>query len=94
MSWVKNRNTTKEEDRAYCLIGIFDVQMNHMYGEGEDKVFERLQEEINKHNSYLVNLQFTDLNLDKKRIEDAKGGLFADAYCWVLDSPDFQQWRD
>jgi len=31
---------------------------------------------------------------DKKRIEDTKGGLLEDSYHWILDYPDFQQWRD
>lgn len=47
MSWAARRNTTRIEDVAYCLMGIFDVNMPMLYGEGE-KAFERLQEEILK----------------------------------------------
>ncbi|KAI1311431.1 heterokaryon incompatibility protein-domain-containing protein [Xylaria venustula] len=47
MSWAAKRNTTREEDRAYCLLGIFDVNMPMIYGEGS-KAFIRLQEEIAK----------------------------------------------
>jgi hypothetical protein len=47
MSWAANRNTTRLEDIAYCLMGIFDVNMPLLYGEGE-KAFLRLQEEIIK----------------------------------------------
>ncbi|KAK3350317.1 WD40-repeat-containing domain protein [Lasiosphaeria hispida] len=94
MSWIENRSTTREEDRAYCLFGIFDVQMPLRYGEGEERAFGRLREEIGKHDRCLSNLQSTDPRLDKKRIEEAKGGLLADAYLWVLDSHDFQQWHD
>ncbi|OAG03259.1 HET-domain-containing protein [Paraphaeosphaeria sporulosa] len=47
MSWAKNRHTTRTEDIAYCLLGIFDVNMPLVYGEGE-KAFVRLQEEIMK----------------------------------------------
>ncbi|KAK4451027.1 hypothetical protein QBC34DRAFT_61486 [Podospora aff. communis PSN243] len=94
MSWVKERNTTRKEDKAYSLFGIFDVCMPLLYGEGEDRAFERLREEISKHDRHLANLHSTDPLLDKKRIEDAKGGLLADAYNWVLDCPDFQRWRD
>jgi hypothetical protein len=46
--WAKNRQTTREEDKAYSLFGIFDIQMPLLYGEGEDKAFRRLREEINK----------------------------------------------
>jgi hypothetical protein len=47
MSWAANRKTTRTEDMAYCLLGIFDVNMPMMYGEGT-KAFARLQEEIVK----------------------------------------------
>lgn len=47
MSWASNRKTTREEDIAYCLMGIFDVNMPMLYGEGS-KAFIRLQEEILK----------------------------------------------
>ena len=45
MSWAANRMTTREEDRAYCLMGIFGVNMPTLYGEGM-MAFQRLQEEI------------------------------------------------
>jgi hypothetical protein len=47
MSWAANRQTTKEEDIAYCLLGIFKVNMPLLYGEGS-RAFIRLQEEILK----------------------------------------------
>lgn len=47
MSWVSRRETKRTEDQAYCLLGIFDVQMPLLYGEG-NKAFIRLQEEILK----------------------------------------------
>ncbi|KAI1116342.1 ankyrin repeat-containing domain protein [Nemania sp. NC0429] len=47
MSWAANRKTTRIEDVAYCLLGIFDIYMPMLYGEGE-KAFIRLQEEIMK----------------------------------------------
>lgn len=94
MSWVKGRKTTRKEDKSYSLFGIFDVCMPLLYGEGEDRAFERLQEEISKHVRHLAYLHSTDPRLDKKRIEEAKGGLLADAYRWVLDSHDFHQWHD
>ncbi|PYI01507.1 HET-domain-containing protein [Aspergillus sclerotiicarbonarius CBS 121057] len=47
MSWVAKRKTTRREDMAYCLLGLFDISMPLLYGEG-DKAFLRLQEEIMK----------------------------------------------
>lgn len=45
MSWTANRKTTRIEDQAYCLLGLFGVNMPLLYGEGE-RAFTRLQEEI------------------------------------------------
>ncbi|KAH8195177.1 hypothetical protein TruAng_010656 [Truncatella angustata] len=45
MSWAANRVTTRPEDMAYCLLGIFDIHMPLIYGEGS-RAFQRLQEEI------------------------------------------------
>lgn len=45
MSWAANRETTREEDRAYSLMGLFGVNMSPIYGEGS-KAFTRLQHEI------------------------------------------------
>jgi hypothetical protein len=47
MSWAAYRETTRVEDVAYCLMGIFGVNMPLLYGEGT-KAFIRLQEEIIK----------------------------------------------
>ena len=45
MSWAANRTTTRVEDRAYSLLGLLDVNMPMLYGEGK-KAFHRLQVEI------------------------------------------------
>ncbi|KAI1413823.1 HET-domain-containing protein [Hypoxylon sp. FL1857] len=47
MNWVAKRETTRVEDIAYCLLGIFGVNMPSIYGEGLE-AFRRLQEEILK----------------------------------------------
>ena len=47
MSWAASRKTTRAEDEAYCLLGIFGVSMPTLYGEGR-KAFYRLQEELMK----------------------------------------------
>ena len=48
MSWATDRRATRAEDIAYSLLGIFDVNMPLLYGEGKTKAFRRLQEEIMK----------------------------------------------
>ena len=45
MSWAALRETTRIEDTAYSLLGLFDINMPLLYGEG-DKAFQRLQHEI------------------------------------------------
>jgi Heterokaryon incompatibility protein (HET) len=45
MSWAKTRQTKREEDKAYSLLGIFGVYMPLIYGEGAN-AFRRLQKEI------------------------------------------------
>lgn len=47
MSWASLRQTTREEDTTYCLLGLFNVNMPLLYGEGR-KAFLRLQELIMK----------------------------------------------
>jgi hypothetical protein len=44
-SWAALRETTRDEDRAYSLMGLFDINMAMLYGEGR-KAFIRLQEQI------------------------------------------------
>ncbi|KAI1439864.1 HET-domain-containing protein [Annulohypoxylon stygium] len=58
MSWASKRETKRIEDIAYCLLGIFDVNMPMIYGEGR-KAFTRLQEEILKTTEDLSLLAWT-----------------------------------
>lgn len=46
MSWVWGRTTSRPEDLAYCLIGLFDVNMSFLYGEGRERAFRRLLAEV------------------------------------------------
>ena len=45
MYWASKRETTRIEDRAYSLLGLFNISLPILYGEGE-RSFQRLQEEI------------------------------------------------
>ena len=49
LSWASRRVTTRQEDIAYCLMGLFNVNMPLLYGEGK-RAFVRLQLEIMKQN--------------------------------------------
>ncbi|KAH6617367.1 heterokaryon incompatibility protein-domain-containing protein [Chaetomium tenue] len=87
MSWAANRETTRLEDMAYCLLGIFDVNLSLIYGEGV-KSFARLQAAI---------LQTTpDLSIfawvDKSDTCSEYAGILATcpaqfADCWGMEAP-------
>ncbi len=53
MAWAAHRQTTRVEDMAYSLMGIFEVNFSLIYGEGT-KAFRRLQEEIMKRSNDLT----------------------------------------
>jgi hypothetical protein len=93
LRWKENRITTREEDGAYSLQGILDVELAPVYGEGAAGAFRRLMDEIDKLETCIRNICLTDPRYDKQRIEDTKGGLLANSYRWVLDNTTFQQWQ-
>lgn len=71
-SWMARRRTSRAEDIVYSLLGLFDVQMPLLYGEGYTKAFYRLQEEIlRRSNDYSV-LAWSGGNRTLKEI-----GIFA-----------------
>jgi hypothetical protein len=47
LSWAEHRMTTREEDKAYSLLGIFGISMSAIYGEGRENAFRRLKREWN-----------------------------------------------
>ncbi|KAK7212400.1 hypothetical protein V2G26_019578 [Clonostachys chloroleuca] len=68
MSWASQRKTTRIEDRAYSLLGIFGINMSLIYGEREN-AFIRLQEEIMRISD--------DQTIFAWRSRDQRGGLLA-----------------
>jgi hypothetical protein len=91
MSWAATRETKCEEDKAYCLLGIFGVNIPLLYGEGE-KAFIRLQEEIIKESN--------DLTLFAWRLEPklAQGqtywGILAPSPSEFTGCGDIEAWFD
>jgi hypothetical protein len=92
-AWIAERETTKLEDKAYSLLGIFGVYIAPLYGEGMASAFSRLREEISKSEKCTQHVRITDPADDKKRIEETKGGLLEDSCHWILKNTDFQKWR-
>lgn len=53
MSWLSRRQTSRTEDMAYCMLGLFNITMPLLYGEG-DRAFLRPQEEIIRKTADLI----------------------------------------
>ena len=75
MSWAARRVTTRPEDIAYSMMGIFSVNMPMLYGEGGEKAFLRLQEEVMKYSDD----QSIFAWIDEGASMDSKHGLLAKA---------------
>ncbi len=58
MSWAADRHTTRIEDMAYCLMGLFGISMPLLYGEGK-RAFRRLQQEIMRNTNDLTLLAWS-----------------------------------
>ncbi|KAI1494902.1 heterokaryon incompatibility protein-domain-containing protein [Biscogniauxia mediterranea] len=88
MSWASRRQTTRDEDTAYCLLGIFDINMPLLYGEGT-KAFFRLQEEIMKYSDdqSLLAWDFEGLEVKKSDRSHQSRSWFSDNYSWASDHP-------
>jgi hypothetical protein len=93
LRWKEGRVTTREEDGAYSLQGILDVELAPVYGEGAAGAFRRLMDEIDSSKQCVRDLHGTDPRNDKERIEETKGGLLADSYRWILNNTTFQRWQ-
>jgi hypothetical protein len=61
LSWAESRETKREEDKAYSLLGMFNVHMPPLYGEGIESAFRRLREEIDKGSSSAQSGKYTTL---------------------------------
>ena len=66
-SWAVRRETKRQEDEAYSLLGIFNIHMSLRYGEGREEAYERLRTKIGKslkrkRDSYAETVPFSQLN--------------------------------
>ncbi|KAK8075526.1 HET-domain-containing protein [Apiospora hydei] len=57
LAWANGRNTTRSEDKAYSLLGLFDIQIPLLYGEGQANAMRRLREEIHNAESRISPLR-------------------------------------
>jgi hypothetical protein len=90
MSWAAFRETTRAEDEAYSLLGIFQINMPLIYGEGK-RAFLRLQEEILKtYDDYTVLTWSTGLATTKPLDTSLEAGLHDIASALVDDTNGFR----
>jgi hypothetical protein len=94
-SWAANRQTTEEEDGAYCLFGIFGVHLPLIYGEGKKEALERLREKIETSSKRLgkicswLSAPDPSSNYHKAHKQrQAKTGL------WLLESAKYTEWKE
>lgn len=59
LTWAKHRKAKREEDGAYSLLGIFEVSMPPVYGEGIEKAYIRLLKEVESDNSLQVHEKYS-----------------------------------
>lgn len=69
MSWARNRVTRREEDAAYSLMGIFDIYMAPLYGEGRERAFKRLLKMIRK-TGEIIRVDEVGFSFDHEKLED------------------------
>ena len=87
MSWSSMRVTTRAEDIAYCLLGLFEINMPLLYGEGAKRAFRRLQEEIVNRSTDRSILAWK-LSRNQWDLADYVGPVLADSPAKFKDSND------
>ncbi|KAF2624557.1 HET-domain-containing protein [Macroventuria anomochaeta] len=97
-SWTVNRLTTREEDRAYCLLGIFGVYLPLIYGEGEENALDRLRKEVMRNNEGLSQeervcswLSAPDPSTNYHKAHKQRQ---VETGLWLLDGSKFTEWKE
>lgn len=91
MAWAAGRKTTRVEDMAYCLMGLFNINMPLLYGEGS-RAFRRLQAEIIK-DSYDHSIFAWQGDADQEALGDVNYPILAPSpQCFRWHSRIIQAW--
>ncbi|KAF2015084.1 HET-domain-containing protein, partial [Aaosphaeria arxii CBS 175.79] len=102
-SWAEKRQTTREEDKAYCLLGIFGVHLPLIYSEGEANAFDRLRDAVVAKNNKGCN-KSQEERLDKihkwlsapdpsTNYHKADKLRQEDTGLWLLNGSKFTKWK-
>ena len=99
-SWAEHRQTTREEDAVYCLLGIMGVLMPTIYGEGKAHALERLLSELDgstaldqeeKLGKICSWLSAPDPSTDYHKAHKQRQ---AETGLWLLDGLKFTEWKE
>ncbi|ORY08455.1 heterokaryon incompatibility protein-domain-containing protein, partial [Clohesyomyces aquaticus] len=82
-SWADNRQTTRPEDGAYCLLGIFDIHLPLIYSEGKEKALKRLKKEIRESREHVLSVPVDNTNTRSQSQAERLGKV-----CSWLSAPD------
>jgi hypothetical protein len=82
-SWGENRQTTREEDGAYCLLGVFGIYMSLIYGEGKDHAIKRLQKKVQDASEDITGAYANNAKTHSRSQEERLGKI-----CRWLSAPD------
>ncbi|OWY50036.1 HET-like protein [Alternaria alternata] len=109
-SWAANRQTTEEEDGAYCLFGIFGVHLPLIYGEGRESALRRLKKEIESSEDTSVDGTTNRTRSQEERLGKICSWLSAPdpstnyhkahkqrqalTGVWLLEGEQFTRWRE
>jgi hypothetical protein len=81
MGWARGRKTTREEDQVYSLLGIFEIHIPIMYGEGEDHARKRMKRAIEESSEGPVDSSNSKLIAEemdrRKKLSDIQNWLSA-----------------
>jgi hypothetical protein len=110
LSWAVKRTTKREEDAAYCLLGLFDTHMPMIYGEGRQKAFKRLLKEINERTKDAVPSKACSTQDESGKLERIYDWLSAadpssnyqqalkqrhqNTGLWFLESDQYRAWKN
>ena len=101
MSWAEKRETSREEDAAYSMLGLFSVSMPALYGEGRKLAWKRLKKEIREmqdikayeekqRRRLMESLRFDQLDTRHLTIRTAH----SETCDWLLRTPIYRDWLD
>jgi hypothetical protein len=83
LSWAEKRHTTREEDGAYCLLGIFGCHLPLIYGEGRERALKRLKKEMLEASEDIADASTNNAKTRSRNQEERLGKI-----CSWLSAPD------